>query len=140
MQVSVPAPDLLPSVKEYRYVKARDEIAATQLSAKARKDRYNSAVHQVALRSLHEVFEADRAGKIHSISLTVGVNRVAPATGQPEFVPLVVVAADRETFNSFELAKVVPAATLEHLGAAVSKSPFDVVPADTSRGVRQRSL
>lgn len=139
LQVDVPEPGFLPSVKEYRYVKGRDEITATQLPAKAQKDRYNSAVHQVALRSLHEVFEADRAGKIRSISLTVGVNRVAPATGQPEFVPLVVVAADRETFNSLDLAKVVPSATLEHLGAAVSKSPFDVIPADTSRGVRQRS-
>jgi restriction system protein len=139
LQVNVPEPSTLPSVKEYRYVKAKDEIAATQLSAKAQKDRYNSAVHQVALRTLHEVFEADRAGKIHSIALTIGVNRVAPATGQSENVPLVAVAADRETFSSFDLGKVVPSATLEHLGASVSKSPFDLTPADTSRGVRQRS-
>ncbi|MGN6129624.1 MAG: hypothetical protein ACTHOK_04715, partial [Nocardioidaceae bacterium] len=139
LQVSIPEPSELPSVKEYRYVKARDEISGSQLTVKAQKDRYTAAVHQVALRSLHEVFEADRAGKIHSVALTVGVNRMAPATGQPEFVPLTLVAADRETFNSFDLAQVVPAATLEHLGAAVSKSPFDLVPADTSRGVRQRS-
>ncbi|WP_053204501.1 hypothetical protein [Jiangella muralis] len=139
LSASIPEPTSLPTVKECRYVRAKDEIVATQLPVKAQKDRYASAVHQVALRSLHEVFEADRAGKIHSVALTVGVNRVAPATGQPEFVPLVVVAADRETFNSFDLSSVVPAATLEHLGAAVSKSPFDLTPTDTSRGVRQRS-
>lgn len=138
LQVNIPEPSTLPSVKEYRYVKAKDEIAATQLTAKAQKDRYISAVHQVVVRTLHEVLEADRAGKIHSIALTAGVNRVAPATGLPEYVPLAVVAADRETFNSFDLANVVPAATLDHLGAAVSKSPFDLTPADTSRGVRQR--
>jgi restriction system protein len=139
LQVNIPEPASLPTVKEHRYVKAKDEIAATQLPAKAQKDRYSSAVHQVALRTLHEVFEADRAGKIHSIALTVGVNRIAPATGQPEYVPLAVVAADRETFSSFDLANVVPSATLDHLAAAVSKSPFDLTPADTSRGVRQRS-
>jgi restriction system protein len=139
LQLNVPEPSALPSVKEYRYIKAKDEIAESQLPVKAQKDRYASVVHQIALRSLHEVFEADRAGKIHSIALTVGVKRVAPATGQPEFVPLVMVAADRDTFNSFDLSNVVPAATLEHLGAAISKSPFDVTPADTSRGVRQRS-
>lgn len=138
LQANVPEPTAVPSVKEYKYVKAKDEITATQLTAKAQKDRYASAVHQVAVRTLHEVFEADRAGKIHSIALTVGVNTIAPATGQPEFVPLVLVAADRETFNSFDLANVVPVATLEHLGAAVSKSPFDLTPANTSRGVRQR--
>jgi restriction system protein len=92
----------------------------------------------VAVRTLHEVFEADRAGKIHSIALTVGVDRVAPATGLPETVPLVLVAADRETFTGFDLANVMPWATLDHLGAALSKSPFDLSPADTSRGVRQR--
>lgn len=138
LQVNIPAPSALPSVKEYRYVKAKDEITASQLTAKAQKDRYTAAVHQVAVRTLHEVFEADRAGKIHSIALTVGVNRVAPATGQPEYVPLTIVAADRATFTSFELANVVPSATLAHLGAAFSKAPFDLTPADTSRGVRQR--
>lgn len=138
LTVSIPAPTSLPTVKEYRYVKAKDEIASTQLAAKAQKDRYSSAVHQVAVRTLHEVFEADRAGKIHSIALTVGVHRTAPATGLPEFVPLVIVASDRETFTAFDLANVVPVATLDHLGASVSKNPFDLVPADTSRGVRQR--
>jgi restriction system protein len=138
LQVSIPEPSTVPSVKEYKYVKAKDEIAATQHTARVQKDRYNTAVHQVAVRTLHEVFESDRAGKIQSIALTVGVNHIAPATGQPEYVPLAMVAADRETFNSFDLANVVPLATLDHLGAAVSKSPFDLTPADTSRGVRQR--
>lgn len=138
LKVDIPEPSAMPSVKEYKYVKAKDEISATQLTTKVQKDRYTSAVHQVAVRTMHEVFEADRAGKIHSIALTVGTNTIAPATGQPEYVPLVLVAADRETFNSFDLANVVPKATLDHLGAAMSKSPFDLTPADSSRGVRQR--
>ncbi|MCW2854570.1 MAG: hypothetical protein JWR52_185 [Marmoricola sp.] len=138
LQVSIPEPSALPSVKEYRYVKVKDEIDAIRLPLKAQKDRYNAAVHQVAVRTMHEVFEADRAGRIHSIALTVGVNGISPATGKPEFVPLVIVAADRETFNSFNLANIVPSATLEHLGASVSKSPSDLTRADTSRGVRQR--
>ncbi|WP_221633962.1 hypothetical protein [Nocardioides luti] len=138
LKVDIPEPAAVPSVKEYKYVKAKDEITETQLTAKAQKDRYAAAVQQVAVRTLHEVFEADRAGKIHSIALTVGTDTIAPATGQPEYVPLVMVAADREIFSSFDLANVVPKATLDHLGAAVSKSPFDLTPADTSRGVRQR--
>ena len=138
LQANLPEPSALPTAKEYRYVKAKDEITASQLSAKAQKDRYTSAVHQVTVRTLHEVFEADRAGKIRSIALTMGVNRIAPATGRPEYVPLAIVAADRDTFDSFDLANIVPAATLNHLGAALSKSPFDLVPADTARGVRQR--
>jgi restriction system protein len=51
---------------------------------------------------------------------------------------MVIVAADRQTFSHFDLTNVVPRATLEYLGAAVSKSPFDLTPADTSHGVRAR--
>ncbi|TWE16887.1 restriction system protein [Kitasatospora atroaurantiaca] len=138
LTVSVPEPSAVPSVKGYRYVKTKDEIASTALPVREKKERYANAAWQVAVRSLHEVFEADRAGKIHSIALTVNVNTVDPATGRPITVPLVVVAADRETFNSFDLSKVVPQATLQHLGAAMSKSPFDLVPADTGRGIRVR--
>ena len=106
---------------------------------KEKKDRYATAIWQVALRSLHEVFEADRAGKMNSIALTVGVHTVNPATGRPEVITLVGVAADRETFGTFDLSNVVPQATLQHLGAALSKSPFDLTPADTSRSVRTRN-
>lgn len=136
LQMSVPEPSTVPSVKDYKYSKAKDEITATALPVKVQKDRYAGAVWQVAVRTLHEVFEADRAGKIHSIALTVGVDRVAPATGLPETIPLVIVAADRGTFSAFDLANVVPEATLSHLGAAMSKSPFDCTPAGAGRGVR----
>jgi restriction system protein len=138
LTLTVPPPSAVPSVREYRYIKAKDEIASTMLPVKAQKDRYANAIWQAAVRSLHEVFEADRDAKIHSIALTVGVDRISPATGHPETVPLVIVAADREAFTAFDLAKIVPRATLEHLGAALSKSPNDLTPADTSRGVRVR--
>lgn len=139
LTVTVPEPGAVPAVKEYRYVKAKDEIVSTALTAKDQKQRYAGAAWQVAIRTLHEIFEADRAGKIRSIALTVAAGHLSPATGLPEEVPLVIVAADRETFDSFDLAKVQPQATLTHLGAAMSKSPFDLTPADTSAGVRRRA-
>ena len=134
--VTVPEPSKIPAIKEYKYDKAHNEIATTELPVREKKGRYASAVWQVALRTLHEVFEADRAGKIHSIALVVGVETIAPATGLLGTIPLVVVAADRAAFTKFDLSNVVPKATLEHLGAALSKSPFDLTPADRSRGVR----
>jgi restriction system protein len=138
LSVTIPEPTGVPAVKEYRYVKAKDEIVETALPAKERKDRYAGTVWQVAVRTLHEIFEGDRAGKIRSIGLTVHTTHHSPATGRPEEVPLAVVAADRETFASFDLARVVPHATLTHLGAALSKSPFDLTPADVRAGVRVR--
>lgn len=132
----VPGPDAVPDVKAYKYTKASDEITTTALSQKACKDRYAGAVHQVALRTMHEIFEADRRGLIQAISLEVGTETIDPATGNHTYIPFVAVAADRETFLGFDLSAVVPTATLEHLGAAVSKNPLGLVAADTS-GVRR---
>jgi restriction system protein len=132
----VPDPGQVPSVKAYKYTKASDEITGSQLSKKACKDRYASAVHQVAIRILHEVFEADRRGIIQSISLEVGTETIHPATGLATYLPFVAVASVRDTFMKFDLSSVVPLATLNHLGAAVSKNPYELVPIDPT-GVRK---
>jgi len=135
IQVAIPAPDTMPTVKLYKYVKASDEIRATELSQKAQKDLYLSVVRQVALRTLHEVFEADRRGLIRSIALQVGAESAHPATGIKTFLPFAAVAAARDEFVQFDLSAVQPEATLQHLGASVSKNPFGLVQADT-KGVR----
>jgi restriction system protein len=136
MRVLVPPPSSVPDIKAYKYTKSTDEITTTPLSQKACKDRYSNAVNQVALRSLHEVFEADRRGLIKTISLEVGTETTSPATGKATYVPFVAVAAERDKFVDFDLSAVVPAATLDHLGAAMSPNPFALVAADTT-GVRR---
>lgn len=135
LRVGVPGPSAIPTVASYKYKKSSDEIVSSALSQKACKDRYAGTVHQVALRTLHEVLEADRRGIIHTISLEVGTNTISPATGLDTYIPFVAVGAERESFLALNLSNVVPASTLQHLGAAVSKSPFDLVPADVS-GIR----
>ncbi len=139
LTVTVPPPSALPAVKEYKYYKTKDEIAPTAASLAAQRKRYANAVYKVALRSLHEVFQADRSGKIHSVALAVQADTVSPATGNREIFPFVIVAADRETFLRFTLsAEITPKETLQYLGGAISGSPFDLKRADMSRGVRVR--
>jgi restriction system protein len=136
LAVLISPPDGLPAEKAYRYVKAKDEIASTPLAKKDLKARYANVVHQVALRTLHEIFEADRAGKIQTITLEVGTETRDPATGRQRRIVFVGVAAERDSFMAFDLDNVVPAATLEHLGAAMSKNPFELVGIDETPGVR----
>ncbi|MFO1400001.1 MAG: hypothetical protein U1F30_02115 [Steroidobacteraceae bacterium] len=136
VRVLVPGPDQIPTVKSYKYSKSADEITETSLSQKAIRDRYEGAVHQVALRSIHEVFEADRRGLIKTISLTIGTETADPATGRHAYIPFVVAGAEREAFLTFDLSAVVPESTLAHIGAAISKNPFALVAAETS-GVRR---
>lgn len=136
LRVLIPGPDAIPAIKSYRYTKATDEVTPVGATQKDTKDRYLRVVQNIALRSLHEVFEADRRGLIGSISLELGTETISPATGQPTYVPFVAVAARREEFEALDLSAVVPSATLEHLGASVSKNPHGLVPA-VAGGVRR---
>jgi restriction system protein len=136
LRVLVPGPTTISEVKLFKYAKASDEIVSTALSQKESRDRYADAIHQVALRSFHEVFEADRRGLVKTISLEVGTDTIDPATGQRAYIPFIIGAAERESFTKFDLSAVVPALTLGRLGAAVSKNPHDLVPAERS-GVRR---
>jgi restriction system protein len=136
LRVLVPGLSSIPETKAYKYTKATDEITSTELPQKQCRDRYASAIHQVALRSIHEVFEADRRGLIKTISLEVGTSTIDPATGRETYVPFVIAGAEREAFLAFDLSAVVPALTLGRLGAAISKNPYGLVAAERS-GVRR---
>ena len=136
LRVLVPGPSEIPAIKAYRYQKASDDTTSTELPLKQRKDRYAGAVHGVALRSVHEVFEADRRGLIKTISIELGTNTIDPATGRRTYIPFVAVATSREKFVDIDLAEVVPSATLQHLGAVIAKSPFDLAAIDPA-GVRK---
>ena len=136
LKVFVSPPDQLPSTKAYKYTKSTDLISETSLSQKACKDRYSSIIQQIALRSLHEVFEADRRGIIKTMSLEVGTETTEPATGLEKFILFVATAAERDEFLTYNLSAVDPAATLAHLGASISKNPYGLV-STNSKGVRR---
>jgi restriction system protein len=134
--VTVPHPSTLPLEREFRYNKSKDEIVPTPLPQKDLKDRYLQALCQVSLRTVHEVFTADRSGQIRTIALTVGTEGIDSATGLTKRTSLVAVAAERTRFQTFDLANVVPLATLEHLGALISKRPLELEGIDASKAIR----
>lgn len=136
LRVYVSAPNNLPHIKAYKYTKSSDQITSTDLSQKARKDRYSGMIYQIALRSIHEIFEADRRGIIKTLSLEVGTETIEPATGQQKYILFVATAAERTEFLSYNLSAVDPVATLNHLGASISKNPYGLVPTN-SKGVRR---
>jgi restriction system protein len=136
VHVGVPGPDHVPAIKGYKYVKASDEIAPIAATQKDVKDRYAATIHNIALRSVHEVFEADRRELIKSMAVEVGTDSTDPATGRPTHISLAALATTREQFNEIDLANVIPGATLTHLGAVVSKNPHGLIGIDPA-GVRR---
>ena len=128
VEYELPPIAVVPTSKVYRYVKARDAIDETARPAAQVKGAYASLVTQTTLRSLHELFQADRTEKLETIVFNGFINSTDPATGKAISPHLVTVRVAREAFFALDLANVDPAACLKGLNAGVSKSPTELLP------------
>lgn len=128
VEADLPSYDLIPPVESFKYVKAKDEIAPTMRSAAQRKALYASVVAQITLRTLHELFEADRAGFLDSIVYNGYVDAIDAGTGRSVRPCLVTVRTTRDAFLALNLRQVDPIACLKALNASVSKSPAELAP------------
>ena len=127
-EYNLPTLDVIPSIREYRYVKSKDEITSVSRPAKDIKALYLSIVIQITLRTLHELFEADRTGWLDVVVFNGIASTTDPATGKPIKPCLITVRTTRETFIDIDLAKVEPSACLSYLNASVSKKPDELAP------------
>jgi restriction system protein len=128
IELELPPFDVVPEVREYKYIKSRDELKPVELPATERRRTYSSLIAQVALSVLRAAFSADHHAVVDTIVLNGHVHTTDKRTGQPIHPCLVTARATRERFDQLNLANVDPAACLRGLGASVSKSPAEMVP------------
>lgn len=115
VEMDLPTFDVVPEGLEYRYVKAKDEIVTKARPAGQRKALYLRVVAQVTLRTVHELFESDRAGHIESVVFNGHVDTIDPRTGQPIRPCLITLRTTRDLFDALDLARVEPEACLRGL-------------------------
>jgi restriction system protein len=128
VQYQLPTLDIVPAAKEYRYVQTGDRIVETPLKPKERTTVYERAVAQIALRTLHELFEADRGNHIASVVFNGIVHTTDPRTGQDIQPCLVTVQTTKDQFAQFDLGRVDPIACLKGLRAHVSPAVGELAP------------
>ena len=78
---SLPSPDKMPSVKEVKYVKSKNEFHKTQLSETELNRIYDDTLYQICLRTLYELFAADTVGALDAVVFNGWVESIDKATG-----------------------------------------------------------
>jgi restriction system protein len=126
----LPGFDVVPEAASYKYVKSKNEISESARAARERRLLYGSVIAQAALRTLHEVFSADRTSVVDTVDLSGYVHGIDRGTGQPAKPCVLSVRASPDVFASLDLRRVDPLACLQALRAAISKSPADLVPVE----------
>lgn len=119
---------IVPVLKGYTYIKTSDLINELVRPEKQRRGLYASAVAQTTLRTLHEVFSADKWGLVETMVLNGFVTTTDPGTGKAIRPCLVTVRTSRDRFTDLNLAGVDPIAALQNLNASFSKSPSELAP------------
>jgi restriction system protein len=128
VELELPGVDVIPRVRQYKYVKARDEVDETGRPLSQTKSLYSQVVAQTSLRTVHEVFEADRLAQLDTVVFNGYVDTIDPATGKPARPHLISLRTTRDQFLTLDLGHVEPLACLKGLNASVSKTPTELVP------------
>ncbi len=111
----LPAPTALPTLVSVRYVKSRGDFEEKHMSESQKNRFYNSVLYQVALRTIHELFEGDVVGAIDTVAFNGIVESVDPSSGHPARACILSVQTGREEFLRINLAAVDPKACFRKL-------------------------
>lgn len=126
VEYQLPDITVVPNIEEYKYLKAKDEIAEKARNAKDIKQLYQDILAGITLRTIHEVFEADQGNHIDVVVFNGYVEAVDPATGKDIKPMLLSVRTTKVAFSEIDLKRVDKKICLKNLGAQVSRSPEEL--------------
>jgi restriction system protein len=127
-EYELPIPDVVPAVEEYRYIKSKDQIGEKARKPADKRALYQDIVASIALRTIHEVFEADQGNTVAVFVFNGFVQSVDPATGKDIRPHLISVRVTKDRFKEINLSKIDKQVCLRNLGAQVSPRPYEVQP------------
>jgi restriction system protein len=123
IEVDLPRSEIVPTVLEYRYVRARDAIDTRARKQTEIKELYQDIIAAMALRTIHEVLESDQGEHVHVVTFNGFVHTIDPTTGRDIRPCLISVRTTRERFEELDLSRVEKRTCLRNLGAQVSPRP-----------------
>lgn len=124
----LPTIEVIPAVKDYSYVKAKDEIREKPRPRGEVTSLYRSVIAALTLRTVGELFGATAQDIVTTVTFNGILTTIDPATGKDVRPCVISVRTTRDQFSALHLDRVDPTACLASLGASVSKRPEELSP------------
>lgn len=124
----LPAIEDLPKIKEVKYVQSRDDFSEVSLSDSELSRLYDDLIYQIALRTLHELYEADVIKACDSIVFNGWVRSIDKKTGKDITPCIISVQANRDEFLSISLDKIEPKSCFKGLKGIGSSKLHSLTP------------
>jgi len=127
-ELQLPSLDDLPTLREVRYVQARDEFDEKHLSDAQVRKLYDSVLYQICLRTIHELLEADAIGALDAVGVNGNVTSVDRATGKSVTACILSIQVSKPEFLEINLAAVDPKACFKSLKGVGSSKLHSLTP------------
>lgn len=124
----LPPKESIPTLNEVRYIQSRDDFTEKHITGSQLNKLYDSILYQIALRTIHELYEADRADVLTSVVFNGYVDSVDPATGAESNSCILSVQAGRQDFLPINLARIDPKACFKSLKGIGSSKLHSLTP------------
>lgn len=118
----------IPTVKEIKYIQSRDEFTESHITSAQKNRLYDNLLYQIALRTIHEVFEADAINALIFVVFNGYVKSIDPATGQEKTACVLSLQANQSEFEVINLAKIIPKACFKNLKGIGSSKLYSLTP------------
>lgn len=122
VEYQLPNIEMMPKIKAVKYLASKNELKETYFTEAQITKMFEGAIYKITLRSIHELFEADKANALESISFNGWVRAINKATGKEENNCILSLQVKKEEFLQIDLGNVDPKMCFRKLkGVAGSK-------------------
>jgi len=124
----LPPPEIIPLTSEYRYVKSRHMIVEKKRKISDIKATYLNIIYSMAIRTIYEVFEADRLHHLQAVLFNGYAKKAEPNTDQATYNYLISLCLTKEIFAKINFDQIKKNIDLIALDARVSPNPIKLIP------------
>jgi len=128
LEFHLPTPNVVNLVKSARFVSSTGKVQITYLSDRDKKNLYESLCFQIALRSVHEIFEADKCNNISSLLFNGVVDFVDGATGAQTRATIMSAVFEKDKFENLNLKAVDPKTCFKSFNGVAAASLIGLAP------------
>ncbi|MFM2222473.1 MAG: hypothetical protein RLZZ78_730 [Armatimonadota bacterium] len=128
LDFELPAIDRFPTLQEVKFVATRSEFTEKHITEKNAAKLYDDFIYQVALRTIHELFESDVASAIDFVVFNGIVNSINKATGQEQSACIATVQVDKPTFLAINLSAIEPKTCFKQLKGVSASTLSSLTP------------
>jgi restriction system protein len=124
----LPSPEDFPRLMAVKYDILLDNFTQNYCGASEIAHLYDDAIYQTCLRSLHDLFAADEADVVTTVTFNGWVNFTDKVHGKPARACIVSVRADKATFTQTDLSGIDPKSYFRELNGVAGAKLAEMIP------------